>query len=361
MTFRRVYGFVPHRCDAADCCSAAVGTLLVALAVAHAWTDLTYDEAVYLRLARTISETGLPLRRSYGDFSSFELFRNSPPLVLYTAAATQLVAPGLEVPARGFYLAVFIFPTYALAWFLARRNFGSWCGFRRTLRLPHKRWLPRRLAAMCCWTSRWACGPVSVSRVSSRRRDWDATRASRRSSPQPLSSWRYGPVTKLFAWSRRSSWYGAWALFSSRRRDPFSVVVPLAAVLVTAAGALAALLAFFFVFGGDDALAQTLRLNLQRSALPVMLHSLTSPEAWERRRGIRSQLGSGIAAGGHGPVSNGAANLLLHRRLLRRHDDRLQSRPFSLAWRGHLLSRFGCPGTGHHLRGWGRGAGACPR
>ena len=56
-----------------------VACVLTMMSLAYVWTDLTYDEAVYLRLARTIAEQGLPLRRVYEDFSQFRLFSNSPP------------------------------------------------------------------------------------------------------------------------------------------------------------------------------------------------------------------------------------------------------------------------------------------
>src|SRR3954452_5392622 len=84
----------------ADWCSTIVGLALIAVSLAYVWTDLTYDEAVYLRLARTIAERGLPLRRSYEDFTRFHLFENSPPLVTYVAAISQTFFPGQESPAR---------------------------------------------------------------------------------------------------------------------------------------------------------------------------------------------------------------------------------------------------------------------
>jgi len=265
----RMYGVVRDRCDAADCCSAAVGILLVALAVAHAWTDLTYDESVYLRLARTISETGLPLRRSYGNFNSFDLFRNSPPLVLYTAATTQLIAPGSEVPARGLHLAVFALPTYALVWFLARRNFGSWAGFAALcvlltsgdyLRASSHVLLDIPLGLFACVGL--ACF-VEAAGSGRRARLWTLIAAA----AVVLALWtKYQAVCLVTA----IVVYGAYILFLSRRRDSLSVVVPLAAVVAAGVGALAALVTFFFVFGGQDSLAQTLRLNLQRSGLQVI-------------------------------------------------------------------------------------------
>jgi 4-amino-4-deoxy-L-arabinose transferase-like glycosyltransferase len=94
--------------------------------VAYLWTDLTYDEAVYLRLARTIAESGLPLRRSYEAFDKFQLFENSPPLVLYLVSFSQRFFPGEEVPARLLNFIAFVLPTCGLVWWVARTRFGPW-------------------------------------------------------------------------------------------------------------------------------------------------------------------------------------------------------------------------------------------
>ena len=83
-----------------DLLCVVLAAALILIFCAYLWTDLTYDEAVYLRLARTIAENGLPLRRSYDEFSKFQLFENSPPLVLYLVSLSQRVFPGEEVPAR---------------------------------------------------------------------------------------------------------------------------------------------------------------------------------------------------------------------------------------------------------------------
>src|SRR3954452_18540351 len=95
----------------ADFWSAIVGFALVAVPLVYLWTDLTYDEAVYLLLARRIAEWGLPLRRAYEDFGHFRLFANSPPLVIYIASLSQLLAPGNEVAARLLHIAAFAVPT----------------------------------------------------------------------------------------------------------------------------------------------------------------------------------------------------------------------------------------------------------
>jgi len=98
----------------------------VAASLAYLWTELTYDEAVYLRLARTIAETGLPWRRVYENFGEFRLFANSPPLVLYVASASQRLFPGNEIPARLVQFFVFVAPTYVAVWSVARSSFGPW-------------------------------------------------------------------------------------------------------------------------------------------------------------------------------------------------------------------------------------------
>jgi len=109
-----------------DWCAALVGCALITASLAYLYTDLTYDEAVYLRLARTISESGLPLRRAYEDFSQFRLFENSPPLVLYVASVSERLFPGDEVRPRLVHFAAFALPTYAMVWWVARSRFGAW-------------------------------------------------------------------------------------------------------------------------------------------------------------------------------------------------------------------------------------------
>ena len=109
----------------ADRCSAVIGCALVTVSLAYFWSDLTYDEAVYLRLARTIAESGLPWRRVFEDFSQFRLFENSPPLLLYLASISQMLFPGNEAPARLVHFSAFVLPTYILVWWVARSSFGS--------------------------------------------------------------------------------------------------------------------------------------------------------------------------------------------------------------------------------------------
>ena len=109
-----------------DLVCVVLAAALVLIFCAYLWTDLTYDEAVYLRLARTIAETGLPLRRSFVAFSNFQLFENSPPLVLYLASLSQLLFPGDEVPARLVNFIAFVLPTYGVVWWVARTRFGPW-------------------------------------------------------------------------------------------------------------------------------------------------------------------------------------------------------------------------------------------
>ena len=109
-----------------DLLCVVLAAALILIFCAYLWTDLTYDEAVYLRLARTIAESGLPLRRSYAAFSKFQLFENSPPLVLYLASLSQLLFPGDEVPARLVNFIVFVLPTYGVVWWVARTRFGPW-------------------------------------------------------------------------------------------------------------------------------------------------------------------------------------------------------------------------------------------
>jgi hypothetical protein len=114
------------RCSTPDLFSVVIAGAAILIFVAYLWTDLTYDEAVYLRLARTIAESGLPLRRSYEAFNTFQLFGNSPPLVLYLVSLSQRVFPGEEVPARILYFTAFVLPTCGVVWWVARTRFGAW-------------------------------------------------------------------------------------------------------------------------------------------------------------------------------------------------------------------------------------------
>jgi len=111
---------------AADVCSGVAACVCLVMSLAYVRTDLTYDEAVYLRLARTITECGLPLRRAYDNFTQFRLFENNPPLITYVASLSQLAFPGHDVPARLVHILAFALPTYLLVWAVARANFGPW-------------------------------------------------------------------------------------------------------------------------------------------------------------------------------------------------------------------------------------------
>ena len=109
-----------------DLYSALIGCALVTASLSYLWSEPTYDEANYLQLARKITEVGLPLRRVYEDFTEFQLFQNSPPFVLYVASLSQWLFPGDEIPTRVVHIALFVLPTYALVWRVARGAFGAW-------------------------------------------------------------------------------------------------------------------------------------------------------------------------------------------------------------------------------------------
>ncbi|MGE0451435.1 MAG: ArnT family glycosyltransferase [Vicinamibacterales bacterium] len=102
--------------------------LLAVLTASYLSTDLNYDEAVYLTLARKIVDTGLPLRRSFDDFTQFTLFRDSPPLAIYVAAVTQRFFPGDDTPTRLVHAALFVLPTYLLVWLVSWRTYGPLAG-----------------------------------------------------------------------------------------------------------------------------------------------------------------------------------------------------------------------------------------
>ena len=247
----------------ADVCSAIAACALIAMSVAYVWTDFTYDEAVYLRLARTIAERGLPLRRAYENFSDFRLFENSPPLVLYLASISQKVFPGHDVPARLVHLAVFVLPTYVLVWWAARAKFGAWAAFASLVTLlisgNYMRATPHVLLNVPLGFL--ACAELVAFYESS-------------SSPH-RRRWWIGAValtTALAAWTKYqavclAAAIAVYVIFIAVRRGSVavrSIIAPLSAMVISGAIAVAALGWYFWAFGGAETLAGTLTLNAGR-------------------------------------------------------------------------------------------------
>ena len=118
-----------------DGAAAILAAALLAVTFASIRSDLTYDESVYLTLARQITVSGLPQRPDNDDLHRLRMFQNSPPLIPYVSSLSQLRFPGNELPARMLYVALFILPAYALVWWTSRSRFGPFAGFAALLAL----------------------------------------------------------------------------------------------------------------------------------------------------------------------------------------------------------------------------------
>src|SRR5262249_51498552 len=119
--------------------TAVIAVVLIAATVVSMRSAMTYDEAVYLSLAREITSSGLPWRLDWDDLRHMALFETSPPLVMYVAAITQLGWPGQEMPSRIVQTGLFVLPTYWLGWRITRRRFGPWAGATALLALLSSR------------------------------------------------------------------------------------------------------------------------------------------------------------------------------------------------------------------------------
>lgn len=247
----------------ADLCSAVTGCVLVAASLAYLWTDLTYDEAVYLELARTIAETGLPWRRVYENFSEFRLFGNSPPLLLYLASVSQMVFPGNEIPARLVQFFVFAVPSYLLVWWVTRSSFGSWAACASLLTLLTMGSYVRDttnvllnipLGLLAC-VALLAFYQASSSTLY--RRWWLAALAL----AFALAVWtKYQAVVIAAA----IALYVLYTVATRGRAGVRAIRTPFATSIVSGAIAAIALIGFFWAFSGREGLASTLAVNANR-------------------------------------------------------------------------------------------------
>jgi 4-amino-4-deoxy-L-arabinose transferase-like glycosyltransferase len=245
-----------------DCWSVATSLALLATTLLYLRTELTFDEAIYLRFARTITQTGLPLWRDNNNFSIQTVFQDSPPLVLYTAAVTQAMFPGNDVPARLLSIAIFVLPTYGITWWITRTRFGpvpavavllafltSGIFMRETshvlLQIP--------LGLFACMTLVSFDSAVSSLR---RRRTW----AVLTGLSLGLAVW-----TKYQAICIAMS-IGLYLLYMimRRRAEIRSQRLPLIAAVIGALTALAALIVFYWAVGEPETLRATLSLNRNR-------------------------------------------------------------------------------------------------
>jgi 4-amino-4-deoxy-L-arabinose transferase-like glycosyltransferase len=239
------------------------GCALVTMSLAYLRTGLTHDEAVYLQLARTIAERGLPLRRTYEDFSQFRLFENSPPLVLYLASVSQQVFPGNDIPARLVHLAAFVLPTYGLVWWVARVRFGEWAALATLvallangsyLRATTHVTLDVPLGLLAC-VALVAFHHASCSPTGRRRAALTAALAI------ALAVWtKYQAVCVAAAICA----YLVYVLATRRYQGFRSTLLPLSAVVGSGAIAVIALVWYFWAFGGPDTLVTTLTWNAGR-------------------------------------------------------------------------------------------------
>jgi hypothetical protein len=261
--------------------SAAIFSTLLVLSLAELWTELTYDEAVYLLLARTIAETGLPLRRAYEDFTEFRLFANSPPLVMYVASVSQWLFPGQDIPTRIIHLSVFVFPTYTLLWWAAHRRFGGWAAVASLLALLTSIGYLRGTSHV---SLNIPLGLLALAGLLTFHDASSEANARRRSLStiaglsMALSIWtKYQAVCLAVAMVA----YLVYTVVSSGYAGLRPALLPLSFVFVSGAAALGALLAYFGVFGGVDTLTGTLTWNVGRAtagsmSMPAVARSLVN-------------------------------------------------------------------------------------
>jgi hypothetical protein len=267
--------------------------LLTLASLAHLHSELTYDEAVYLRLARTTAESGLPLRRSYEDFGSFHLFANSPPLVLYLASLTQVLAPGDERPARLLHLVVFVVPTYVLVWTLGRRRFGPAAGAASLAVLlgsgsflqstPHVLMdVPLGLLALLA-----LLGFERGARVGAWRTRWCALAAV----AVALAVWtKYQAVCVVAAIVT----YTAWRLAAGGRAAVRRLLPPLSSTVGAAVVAVGLLAGYLLIFGGWDTIQAAFRRNLLRADVSGMSAPTIAAGAAEALGRVEQRLGGAL-------------------------------------------------------------------
>jgi len=265
----------------------------VAASLAYLWTDLTYDEAVYLTLARTIAEGGLPLRRVYENFSEFRLFGNSPPLLLYIAAISQKLLPGHEVPARLVHFSAFVLPTYILVWWVARSRFGPWAGCASLIALLTTGSYIRDTTNVLLNI------PLGLLACLALLAFHEAT-----SSPRHRRSWLVvlALAMVLAVWTKYQSVcvaaaiaaYVGYTVASRGHAGVRSTRLPLSAAVASGGLAVIALIWFFWAFGGREGVTGTLALNANRISPASMSMSQIVEAVIGTARECESTLG-GIA------------------------------------------------------------------
>ena len=247
----------------ADLSSAIVAFALIAAPLVYLWTDLTYDEAVYLLLARRISEWGLPLRRVYEDFSRFRLFANSPPLVIYITSLSQILSPGNELLARLVQIAAFVLPTYFMVWRVARGSFGPWAATASLLVLL------TNVSYMRATTYVLLNVPLGMFAFATLIAFYNATRTGERRQRWALLA---AVGMALAVWTKYQSVCIAAAIaiaaafaFATRGYAGIrSMLLPTSAAAIGGAIATAVLGGFFWTFGGPEVFSRTASFNADR-------------------------------------------------------------------------------------------------
>lgn len=265
----------------------------MAASLAYLWTDLTYDEAVYLTLARTIAESGLPLRRVYEDFSEFRLFGNSPPLLLYIASISQTLFPGHEVPARLVHFSAFVLPTYIVVWWVARSRFGPWAACASLVALLTTGSYVRDTTNVLLNIplGLLACLALLAFHESS-------------SSPRHRRSWLVvlALAMAMAVWTKYQSVcvaaaivsYVAYTVAARGHVGVRSTLLPLSTAVVSGGIAVIALVWFFWAFGGREGVTGTLALNANRISPASMSMAQIAEAVIGTARECESTLG-GIA------------------------------------------------------------------
>lgn len=256
--------------------AAVIAVALIAATVASMRSAMTYDEAVYLSLAREITSSGLPWRFDWDDLRHMALFETSPPLVMYVAAITQLVSPGHEMPSRIVQIGLFVLPTYLLVWWITRRRFGRWAAVAALLALLSSREyllaaghvildVPLGLLALTVL--------VCFDRALASSENPDAQRrwALLAGGALILATWtKYQAVCICAA----IALYCAYLLVrpTSSHSSTVRLKMPIAAAVAAGALALAVLITYFLGFGGTSNLTPMLAYNAERLS--------TGGEAW---------------------------------------------------------------------------------
>lgn len=255
----------------ANSITAVIAAALIAATAASMRSAMTYDEGVYLSLAREITSTGLPSRLDWDDLRHMALFETSPPLVMYVAAVTQLLWPGHEMPSRIVQIGLFVLPTYLLVWWITRRRFGPWAAAAALLALLSSREyllaaghvmldVPLGLLALIvlfCFDR-----ALASSKSPESQRRWALLAAA----ALILATWtKYQAVCICAA----IALYSAYLLVrpASNERAMVRLKMPIAAAVAAGALALAVLITYFIGFGGTSNLKWALAFNAERLSI----------------------------------------------------------------------------------------------